>query len=451
MAKPALRPYFSATPGFAAGTSSPRAFLEDCLNRIAAMEPQMGAFAHVNIPASRAAADAAGKRWRDGAPLSAIDGMPVGIKDVIETEDMPTEQGSPLFAGYNGGRDSASVTALREAGAVILGKTVTVEFAAAQPRGTRNPLDLARTPGGSSSGSGAAVGAGMVPVAMGTQVAGSILRPGSFCGCYAYKPSLGGINRGGAYDALSQSVHGPLAASLEDAWLTTRAISSRAGGDPGTPGVMGPMALPATAKPKSLAVLETEGWALASDEAKAALEEAVARLAAQGVAVVTRRTSAAVETAEIAISGALALGSNISTWEWRWPWNIYARRDRGKLSDIVLGRLKQAEAWSQEDYLAMIEARARHRATWAELAGACDAAITLSATGCAPLGIETTGNPVFVAGGSLLGVPSLSMPMLEEQSLPLGLQIIGFQQQDAAMFAIARWVRDRLVGKTFLF
>jgi Asp-tRNA(Asn)/Glu-tRNA(Gln) amidotransferase A subunit family amidase len=444
MAKPELRPYFSATADFAAGKFSPRDFLEACLARIDALEPKVGAFVTLNIPASRVAADEAGKRWRDGTPLSAIDGMPVGIKDVIETEDMPTEQGSHLFVGYKGGRDSASVNALREAGAVVLGKTVTVEFAAAQARGTRNPLDLTRTPGGSSSGSGAAVGGGMLPVAMGTQVAGSILRPGSFCGCYAYKPSVGGINRGGAYDALSQSVHGPLAASLEDAWMTTRAISSRAGGDPGYPGVMGPMEPPAASKPKKLAVLETGGWALASDEAKAALEAAVSRLAAQGVTVVNRKTSAAVEKIEIAIADAQAIGSNISTWEWRWPWNIYAKRDRTKLSDIVLDRLKQAEACTQEQYLALIEERARSRAVWADLASECDAAITLTAAGCAPVGIETTGNPVFVVAGSMLGIPTLSMPMLQEQDLPLGLQIMGYQQQDAAMFATARWVRDQL-------
>jgi Asp-tRNA(Asn)/Glu-tRNA(Gln) amidotransferase A subunit family amidase len=446
MAKPQLRPYFSATPDFAAGAASPRDFLEACLDRIEALEPEVGAFVHLEIPAARAAADEAGKRWRDGTPLSPIDGMPVGIKDVIETEDMPTGQGSHLFTGYRGGRDAASVNALREAGAVILGKTVTVEFAAAQPRGTRNPLDLTRTPGGSSSGSGAAVGSGMLPVAMGTQVAGSILRPGSFCGCYAYKPSVGGINRGGAYDALSQSVHGPLAASLEDAWLTTRAISSRAGGDPGYPGVMGPMDPPAAAKPRTLAVLETEGWALASDAAKAALETALSRLSAGGVTLVTRKTSAAVEAVEAATVGALALGSNICTWEWRWPWNIYARRDRTKLSDIVLGRLRQAESWTQEHYLSLIEERARARAVWAGLAGECDAGITLSAIGCAPVGIETTGNPVFVAGGSLLGIPTMSMPMLEEQGLPLGLQIMGYQQKDAAMFATARWVRDQLTA-----
>ena len=129
------------------------------------------------LPISRKAADASTTRWKSGRPLSPIDGMPMGVKDVIETDDMPTEMGSPLFKGYRGGRDSASVKALRQAGAVILGKTVTTEFAASVPGPTCNPWDIRRTPGGSSSGSGAAVGSGMLPVALGTQTQGSVLRP----------------------------------------------------------------------------------------------------------------------------------------------------------------------------------------------------------------------------------------------------------------------------------
>src|SRR3954471_1788638 len=142
--------------------------------------------------------------------------MPLGIKDIIETADMPTEQGSPLFAGWRTDRDAASVAALREAGAVILGKVVTTEFAATFPRGTRNPWDLTRTPGGSSSGSAAAVACGMLPVALGTQGLGSILRPASYCGCIGFKPTFGAVNRGGSFDTVSQSAHGALAACIED-------------------------------------------------------------------------------------------------------------------------------------------------------------------------------------------------------------------------------------------
>jgi Asp-tRNA(Asn)/Glu-tRNA(Gln) amidotransferase A subunit family amidase len=238
--KPRMRPFLPATADFAGGKDSPRAFLERCIAELDAWEPKIGAFVALNLAAARTAADRSTKRWRAGKPLSSIDGMPIGIKDIIETIDMPTENGSPLFAGFRGNRDSASVAALREAGAVILGKTVTTEFGLTEPLGTHNPWDLTRTPGGSSSGSAAAVAMGAISVGLGTQVLGSILRPASFCGCFGFKPTFGAINRGGSYDALSQSTHGPLAASLPDAWQVAFEISHRAGGDPGFPGLYGP-------------------------------------------------------------------------------------------------------------------------------------------------------------------------------------------------------------------
>src|SRR5947199_3791967 len=262
------KPYLSATARFKTGSETPRDFLERCLAEIAALDPKIGAFVNLNLEGARAAADQATARWRAGEPRSPIDGMPIGIKDIIETADMPTENGSPLFAGFRSARDSASVVALREAGAVIVGKTVTTEFASTEPRGTRNPFDVTRTPGGSSSGSAAAVAVGAIAVGIGTQVLGSIVRPASFCGCFGFKPTVGAINRGGSYDGLSQSVHGPLAASLPEAWVVAYEIAQRAGGDPGYPGLYGPAMPPAAARPNRLAVLETDGWTLATPGAK---------------------------------------------------------------------------------------------------------------------------------------------------------------------------------------
>src|ERR1700704_1593276 len=198
--KLSTKPYLSATPGLGSGADTPRDFLERCLADLAALEPRIGAFVNLNLDGARAAADRATTRWREGRTLSKIDGMPVGIKDIIETADMPTENGSPLFAGYRSERDAASVVGLREAGAVIVGKTVTTEFASTFPAGTHTPWDLERTPGGSSSGSAAAVGAGILSAALGTQVIGSTIRPASYCGCFGFQPALGGIHRGGGPD-----------------------------------------------------------------------------------------------------------------------------------------------------------------------------------------------------------------------------------------------------------
>lgn len=443
---PVMRPYLPATAHFADGEDSPRAFLERCLAALDAWEPTIGAFVTLNLAAARAAADESTRRWRSGKPLSSIDGMPIGIKDIIETIDMPTQNGSPLFAGFRSERDGASVAALRETGAVIVGKTVTTEFAATEPRGTRNPWDTARTPGGSSSGSAAAVAVGVISVGLGTQVLGSILRPASFCGCFGFKPTVGAINRGGSYDGLSQSVHGPLAASLPEAWRVVYEIAQRAGGDPGFPGLYGPADPPAPVRPRQVAVLETDGWSVATAGAKRALEGAITKLRAAGIAIATRQDNEQVAAAESAIHGARELSVAINTWESRWPINTYRARDAGKLSKAMLDRGFQAEAMTLEDYRRDIADRDRRRAVYHTLAKEFDACVTLSAPGAAPLGLGSTGDPIFVVSGSLLGVPALSLPVLDDGGLPLGLQLLGFAHRDASLFAAAASVVKTMRG-----
>ena len=431
-------PFLASARRFAAGESTPRDYLELCLAQVEALEQTVRAFVALDLTDARRAADASAARWRDKRPLSPIDGMPIAIKDIIETETMPTEQGSPIFVGYRTGRDAATVAALREAGAVILGKTVTTEFAATEPRGTRNPWDLERTPGGSSSGSAAAVAAGMVPVALGTQVIGSILRPASYCGVYGFKPSVGAINRGGSFDALSQSVDGALATTLGDLWATLREIAARVGGDPGHPGLAGPRALPTQRKPARLALLETSGWASAEPAAKAAFERALAILKAEGVSLLTRRDAPAAADAERAIANAGSLSRSINAWESRWPLNAY--RDRPGLSQAMRDRLAQAEAMTQEQYEALLADRTKARQSYSSLAALCDGCLTLSAPGPAPVGLHSTGDPIFAVPSSLLGVPALSLPLLEADGLPLGLQLLGFERRDADLVAVAAWI-----------
>jgi Asp-tRNA(Asn)/Glu-tRNA(Gln) amidotransferase A subunit family amidase len=444
---PQAKPFLAAAAQFAGGNDTPRAYLERCLDALAAWEPKIGAFVHTNVDGARAAADASSMRWRDNKSLSAIDGMPVGIKDIIETADMPTEMGSPLFDGWCSGRDAAAVAALREAGAVILGKTVTTEFAATEPRGTRNPWDLARTPGGSSSGSGAAVAAGLVSAALGTQVQGSIVRPASYCGCVGFKPSVGSINRGGSHDELSQSCMGVLAATLEDAWQVASEIAARAGGDPGYPGLVGPLRAPPAVKPRRLVFLETAGWQEASAEAKQALQESMARLTRDGIDIVTRRSDRLADAVEQAIANARSLSIRINTWESRWPLNTYRNRDAGKLSRAMLARLAQAEGMSLNDYRADLDERARVRTLYESLTAQCDACVTLAAPAAAPIGLGSTGDPVFAVPSSLLGVPAISLPLLHEQGLPLGLQVIGFIGKDANTAAMGGWIEKTLAGR----
>ncbi len=433
-----LRPFHTVLSAFSAGSDTPRAYLERCIERIESLEGAVGAFVHRSYAEARAASDQSTGRWASGKPLSRIDGMPVGVKDIIETVDAPTQHGSPIYTGAHSGRDAASVWAMRRAGAVIVGKTVTTEFAATEPRGTRNPHDLERTPGGSSSGSAAAVGAGMLPLALGTQVIGSILRPSSFCGCVGFKPTMGAINRGGSHDGLSQSAHGVLAASIEDAWISLREIADRVGGDPGCAGLFGPAEVPLAALPTRLIVLDTPGWRVATEQAKAQREGAVARLARAGVAMRSRQNDPVIEALEVALERANPVSRAINGWESVWPMGSYADKDAAKLSQSMQGRLAESLQVTLDDYRTLLAERLNARALYARLMSDHDGCVTLSAPGAAPKGLGSTGNPAFNVPASYLGTPAITLPVLQDESLPLGLQLIGAADQDARVFSNAR-------------
>ncbi|MPZ57740.1 MAG: amidase [Rhizobiales bacterium] len=431
--------YASLAARFASGDAAPSTELKERLVRLDSVEPRIGAFVHIARDAAIAAAAESDARWCSGQPLSPIDGMPIGIKDIIETEDMPTGQGSPLWAGFETRRDSASVQALRDAGCIILGKTVTTEYAASEPlMPARNPHDPARTAGGSSAGSAAAVGAGILPAALGSQVVGSTLRPASYCGCVGYKPTYGALNRGGSFDHLTQSCVGVLAATPDDAWAVAMAIASRVGGDPGYPGLDGPLTIPPAIAPRRLAFLETAGWPKASEGARAAMAGARKRLAELGITVVSRGDSPAIETFERTIAEAGPVTFQIGDWEWRWPLGSYARRDG--LSEPLRRRLASGMAMTAADYRRALRRRQEIRDEYAQAATSFDGFVLLGATGAAPVGLSWTGDPAINVPASLLGTPAISLPLLSDEGMPLGLQIIGRSDQDAALMAIADWV-----------
>ena len=436
-----LRGYVALAVDLRAGKTTPRAYLDETLKRIADLDPVIGAFVKLNKDGAIKAADASTKRWRDGKPLSPIDGMPIAIKDIIETADMPTGQGSPMWEGQESRRDSASVHALREAGAIILGKTTTTEFAATHPwHKTKNPHDPGRTPGGSSSGSCAAVGSGMVPAGLGTQVVGSILRPSSFCGAVGFKPSVGAINRSGSHDHFSQSCQGAIGATLADTWAVLRAIADRAGGDPGFFGLSGDVNFSRRAKPARLGVLETGGWSHTTEGARKAFASAKEKLAKIGVELKSRADDPDIETLEKAIADAQPLTLAINAWEGRWPLNTYADLDASKLSQGARDRLKVAEATTQKQYGELIAKRTVARDAYAKVASRYDAFVTLGACGAAPIGLGSTGNTAMNVAASLLGCPALTLPLLHDEGLPLGLQLLGAADRDAALFDVANWI-----------
>jgi Asp-tRNA(Asn)/Glu-tRNA(Gln) amidotransferase A subunit family amidase len=321
---------------------------------------------------------------------------------------------------------------------------VTTEFAASEPRGTRNPWNAAHTPGGSSSGSAAAVATGIVSAALGTQVIGSTIRPASFCGCFGFKPSVNALNREGSHDYQSQSCTGILGASLQDVWQVAREIVARVGGDAGTPGLQGPDAMPLAEKPRRLAVLETTGWDSASVGAKQQLGECVMRLKSVGIEIRTRHNDDKVAALETDLGNAAELSHRCNGFETRWFFRSLRERDAGKLSRNVMERTQKYEDLTLAEHRADLKARARVRAVHADLAANCDACITLGAPSGAPEGIGYTGNPEFAVPASLLGVPALSLPLFEVNGMPLGLQVIGYFDRDAETFAIAAWLASLL-------
>lgn len=426
MPVPSLMSYQEATPGFSAGADTPRDFLERVLDRLSEWEPELRAFAALALPRARLAADAATARWRAGSPLSPVDGLPVGVKDVIDAFDMPTAAGTVALDGFRPRHDSAAVHALRGAGSAIVGKTKTTELALTYPTDTRNPHDLSRTPGGSSSGSAAAVGAGVLPVALGTQAIGSILRPASFCGAYGYKPTFGALNRGGTRDIHSQSCLGVLGAGLADIWHTAVAIAARVGGDPGYPTLTGGD-LPAAVTPRALVLLEPASSQLDSFVTSA------------GIPVLNRQNHDGVARLEKELTGALSKGRDIINYESRWLVDAITAQDATGLSESLKSRIDGVRSVTATDYAALLEWRTTLRTLFAEVMSEADAVVTLSAPGKAPSGLTTTGDASFTVPSSLLGAPALSLPVFEEDGLPVGLQLVAAQHQDEHLFAVAQW------------
>jgi len=447
-----LNTFFDVRPRFVNGTDTPRAFLERCLQTIDSREPVVRAWVVLNRDNALAAADASTRRYQDGQPLSAIDGMPVGIKDVIQTRDMPTALGSPIFAGRETGMDSASVNALRLAGAVIMGKTVTTEFAFMVPGPTTNPFDAGATPGGSSSGSAAAVGAGMVPAALGNQVVGSVIRPASYCANYAIKPTLGALHQGEGLSS-SQMHVGVHAASLQDMWAVAYEIATRAGADPGYPGLYGPAEPSSAVAPRRLIVIETEGWPLCDEATRSAFDAVLTRLEEQGVRLLRRSDDAAIDRFERSIDGSVPLCRILCSYEMRWAFRNY--RDTGQLSDELTLWLDMAEDLTPQDYREALRAREQMRADLELLRPLADALITLSSPGPAPaLGESassgepgysfTTGSPAFNAATSALGAPAITVPVMSVRGMPVGVQLIGHPHTDWPLAGHAAWLAGTL-------
>lgn len=436
--------FFERRKTFLEGADTPRQYLERCIERIEAVDAPVMAWAFKNYEGARGAADESTRRYKHNRALSYVDGMPLGIKDLYETADMPTEYGSDLFRNNRPIRDAAAVYYLRHGGALLLGKTVTVCFGGGDPSRTRNPFDTRRTPGGSSSGSAAAVGAGMIPVALGTHGRGSTIRPASFCGNFALKPTYGAINRQGSWSAAHSLDHvGLLAATLSDAWITGRHASRYAGGDPGHPGLYGGMEPPEPRKPLRLIRLDTAGWPVTDEATKHAFERLIRSLREAGIEILSRADDPAIEAYEAMHATTPKLWQALYRFEMRWPLYQYRDHDKSKLEARLLAGLAEGADTSQERYRAALVQRRHFRQMHAELMLRCDGFITLSAPGPAPIGRDQ-GSAIFNEGSSVLGCPAISLPLLLSEEMPVGVQLLGARDGDEHLTCVARWIAEEL-------
>ncbi len=426
---------------FQSGRDTPRDFLERCLDVINQRDKTVKAFVTLDIDGARKAADAAGKRYKAGKPLSMVDGCPVAIKDIIATASMPTQMNSPAFKGWQSGQDAACVAALRKGGAVIFGKTVTTEFAIGYSGPTTNPFDATRTPGGSSSGTAAAVGAGMAPVGLGTQTQASTLRPASYCGAVGYKPSHGQLHMAGVHPLSATADHlGVIGATLGDVWRVASQISLGIG-SPGRRFLQGAGGQsPAARKPRKLIRLYTRGWSEIDKDTEAQFESVIKGLAANGVEIASRDTEPRIAALENLLMADVDGALDIVAYELRWPFEDYIARFGRQIGERLHGLVKRANEMTPPDYERLIDTRAAMRRLWQETLDGADGYVTLAASGPAIKGLEYTGSRTFLVYGSWLGVPAFSLPLLQSQGLPVGVQLMGAPDQDGTLAGVANWV-----------
>ena len=430
-----------AAERIANGDISAEEYTSACLDRLAEVDDKVRAFVHLDRDEALRQARALDERRRNGGSLGLLHGIPVGIKDIFDTADYATECGSPMLKGRLPMRDCTAVARLREAGAVIIGKTVTTEFAYFHPGPTRNPRDLERTPGGSSSGSAAAVAAGMVPLAIGSQTNGSVIRPAAFCGVYGCKPTHGTISRHGAL-VLSHALDhvGTFARSLADTALILEALAGYDQEDSDTRPVAAPAFLERVGEeppmPPRFAFVQTPVWDKADAETRAGIEGLVGRLGDQAQAITLGESFARAWDDHRAIM-ATDMAHNLK---------VVLERGEGASSKALRDFLLEGSQVPAVRYLAARDAAKRYRDAIAEIFREYDAIIAPAAVGVAPKG-EATGSPVFCSLWTLTGLPALSLPLLTgEGGMPLGVQLIGERGDDARLLRTANWLVENLAG-----
>jgi len=417
--------------------------MQACLARVREIDEAVQAWAFLDPEYALAQARARDEERSEGKPTGPLHGIPIGVKDIFDTEDMPTEDGTVLHAGRTPRDDATAVAMLRAAGAVILGKTVTTELATYSPGKTRNPHHGEHTPGGSSSGSAAAVAAGMVPLAIGSQTNGSVIRPASFCGVYGFKPTHGLIPRGGVLTLSRTLDHvGVFARSLEDVAIAAEQL---VGYDPRDADTRVRARIPfvATAAeeppfPPLLAFVKGPAWDRAEEETKEAFAELAGELADHVVEV------------DFPESARLALELHRTIMEAEMAANLEREWDKGRerLSESLRAQLGRGREIGALDYQRALARIPLINEGFQDIFERCDAIVTPAAAGTAPKGLEATGDPAFCTLWTLCGMPAISLPLMRgSNGLPLGVQLVGRRGDDARLLRTARWVTAQVASR----
>jgi Asp-tRNA(Asn)/Glu-tRNA(Gln) amidotransferase A subunit family amidase len=417
--------------------------IEACLARLRETDGKVQAWAFLDPDHALAQARAADE-WRlEGRPTGPLHGVPVAVKDIFDTADMPTENGSVLYAGRTPSRDATVVAMLRAAGAVIMGKTVTTEFATQAPGKTRNPHDPERTPGGSSSGSAAAVAAGMVPLAIGSQTNGSVIRPAAFCGVLGFKPTHGLIPRQGMLRLSRTLDHvGLFARTVADLALLAGQLVGFDERDPDTrPRARIPFAEVAAEDPPlppMLAFVKTPHWERADEETKGAFAELIEHLGDR------------VEEVELLPSAAEAWEWHRTIMEAEMAANLEREWEKGRdrLSESLRAQIERGREVRAVDYQrAVARIRPIHESFVELFEQRYDAILTPAAPGTAPKDLASTGDPSFCTLWTLCGMPAVSLPLMRgTNGLPLGVQLVGPRDGDARLLRTARWLAARVAA-----
>jgi len=425
------------------GIISSEQFVEACLARIRDVDPRVEAWALLDPDHALAQARAADGLRLSGQPIGALHGVPVAIKDIFDTADMPTEYGSPIYAGRTPSRDATVVSLLRAAGAVIIGKTVTTEFAYFSPGKTRNPHNPEHTPGGSSSGSAAAVGANMVPLAIGSQTNGSTIRPAAYCGVVGFKPTHGLISRHRAF-ALSRTLDhvGLFARSIDNIALLAEQLTGYDENDPDMrPRARIPfieVAAEDPPLPPMFAFVKTPVWERADEDTK------------EGFAEINEHLGTQLEEVELFPSALDAwqfhhkiMSSEMATnLEREWE------KSRDRLSAQLRLQIERGREVRAVEYQQALRQIAPIHESFVELfEQRYDAIITPAAPSAAPKGLDATGDPSFCTLWTLCGMPCVSLPLLQSaDGLPIGVQLVGPRDGDARLLRTARWLAAKMAA-----